>query len=60
MGLRLSAVLTENGPFFLTVIVVILGALYSNRKITEIKEVILAEFAATRAELQRFHNDLQP
>jgi hypothetical protein len=53
LGLTL---LTENLPFFLTVMVIILGAVYSNSKITEVKKALLAEFATLRANLQRLHN----
>jgi len=55
MRLELT-LLSQNLPFFLTVIVIILGAVHSNSKITEVKKVVLVEFAALRADLRRLQN----
>ena len=46
-------------PFFLAVIAVGLGVIYSNSRITDIKDLIRAESNATRAELARVEATLR-
>jgi len=46
-------------PFFLAVIAVGLGVIYSNSRITDIKDLIRAESSALRAEILRVEGTLR-
>jgi len=55
----MNPLVAQYTPFFLAVIVVGLGVIYSNSRITDIKDLIRAESAAMKAELARVEGTLR-
>ena len=55
----MNLLVAQYTPFFLAIIVVGLGVIYSNSRITDIKDLIRAEASAVRAEVTRVEATLR-